>query len=70
VYQLDGREDVKITRTMAKFATLLVNLSEQADKITQENLAMQQKLVRLTWALFIVTVVLAFVGAVQICLLL
>jgi hypothetical protein len=72
-YVLDGRDDINIRRTMARFATLLVNLSEQADTITRENLAMQRKLVRLNWtlvfltvALFVATVGLLVVAAIQI----
>jgi hypothetical protein len=45
---------------------LLVNLSVQADKITQENLAMQRKLVRLTLALNFLTFVLLVVAAITV----
>lgn len=55
----------RIAVTMARFATLLVSLSEQADKFTQDNLGVQRKLTRLTWGLFWLTLVLAFVAAAQ-----
>jgi len=65
--------DINIRSTIARFATLLVNLSEQADKITQENLKMQRKLVRLNWTLifltvglFIANIALLVVAAIQI----
>ena len=73
VFDFKIPDDVKITRTMARFATLLVNLSDQADRITRENLAMQRKLVCLnrtliflTVALFVATVGLLVVAAIQI----
>jgi hypothetical protein len=59
VFDFEIPNDVKITRTMARFATLLVNLSEQADKITR-------KLVCLTWALVFLTVALLVVEAIRI----
>jgi hypothetical protein len=60
-----SREDIMIKRTIARFANLLVSLSEQANTITQENLALQRKLIRLNWTLIFLTAVLAFVGFVQ-----
>lgn len=70
VYHLNADNATKVARAQARFATLLVALSEQADKTTQENLEMQRKLVRLTWALFILTVALTFVAAGQLYLML
>ena len=61
-----SREDIMIKRTIASFANLLVKLSVQADKITQENLAMQGKLVRLTWMLAVLTAGLLAVTVSQI----
>ena len=66
VFHLNPPDAEKIARVLARFATLLVNLSDQADKTTQENLRLQSKLVRLTWALFWLTLALALVAAVQI----
>ena len=61
-----SREDIMIKRTIARFANLLVKLSVQADKITQENLAMQRKLVRLTWTLNFLTFVLLVVAVITV----
>ncbi len=58
VFDFEIPNDVKITRTMARFATLLVNLSAQADKITR-------KLVCLTWTLVFFTVALLVVAVIQ-----
>ena len=54
-----------VSRTMSRFAALLVVLSRQADEATRANIALQQKVVRLTWGLFWLTLALTFVGAVQ-----
>jgi hypothetical protein len=54
-----SREDIMIKRTIARFANLLVNLSEQAEKITR-------KLVCLTWALVFLTFALLVVEAIHI----
>jgi len=59
-YKTVESDDIKNRITTARFATLLVNLSEQADKITR-------KLVCLTWALIFLTVGLLVVAAIQIC---
>jgi hypothetical protein len=58
--------DKKMATTIARFATLLVNLSEQSDKVSQENLERQRKLVYLTWGLFWLTLGLTLVAVVQI----
>jgi hypothetical protein len=72
-YKTVESDDIKNRITMARFATLLVNLSEQANKITQENLKMQRKLVCLNWTLifltaglFIATIALLVVEAIHI----
>ena len=65
-YKVVERDDINSRLTMARFATLLVNLSEQADKITQVNLAVQRKLVCLTWALAGLTAGLLAVAILQI----
>ena len=57
-YKVVDRDDVNTRITMARFAALLVHLSEQADKITKKNLAIQGKLVGLSWALVALTFVL------------
>jgi hypothetical protein len=54
-----------VSRTMARFAALLVVLSHQADKMSRENLDLQKKVVHLTWCMFWLSLVLAFVAAVQ-----
>jgi hypothetical protein len=54
-----------VSRTMSRFAALLVVLSRQANQATQANLKLQEKVVRLTWGLFWLTLALTFVGAVQ-----
>ena len=53
----DGSETV--SRTMARFASLLVLLGRKADDRARDNLKMQKTLERLTWALVILTAVLA-----------
>jgi len=50
--------DVVIGRMIPEFAALMVVLSEDLDKA-------QQKVVRLTWALFWLTLFLAVVGVAQ-----
>ena len=72
-YKTVENDDIKNRITTARFAALLVNLSEQADKITQENLKMQRKLVCLNWTLifltaglFIATIALLVVEAIHI----
>ena len=50
--------DVVIGKMIPEFAALIVKLSEELD-------AAQQKVVRLTWALFWLTAVLLAIGAVQ-----
>jgi hypothetical protein len=54
-----------VSRTIARFAALLVVLSNQAGRVSRENMTLQNKLVRLTWGLFWLTLALTFVGAVQ-----
>ena len=50
---------------ISRFATLLVVLGKQADEMTKKNLVMQEKVVKLTWALFFLTLILMFIGAIQ-----
>jgi hypothetical protein len=59
-YKTVESDDIKNRITMGRFATLLVNLSEQADKITR-------KLVCLTWALVFLAFALLVFEAIQIC---
>jgi len=58
-YVLEGRDDINSRRTIARFATLLVNLSEQADKI-------HRQMVRLNWTLVFLTFALLVFAAIQI----
>ena len=67
VHDLNLDDAKKVAYVQARFATLLVALSELAKKTTQENLKMQRKLVRLTWALFILTVALTLFAGAQLC---
>ena len=53
VYHLNPTDAVKLMRTQARFATLLVKLSEQADVSTR-------RIISLTWILVVLTVVLIF----------
>jgi hypothetical protein len=55
-YVVSGQDAINIRRTMARFATLLVNLSEQADKISRKVECLTRTLVALTVALLVVTV--------------
>ncbi len=57
----DGSETV--SRTMARFASLLVLLGRNADDRARDNLKKQETLERLTWVLVILTAVLAFLTA-------
>lgn len=57
------RGDQKISLTQARFATLLVSLSEQTDKTTKQNLDMQRKVVNLTWGLLGLTIALFLLTA-------
>ncbi len=57
--------EMTVSRTMARFASLLAVLSFKADEQTRHNLAMQDKVVRLTWGLFWLTIAICFVAAVQ-----
>ena len=61
-----------IRRQAAGFGELLVILAEEqermaihAEKTTQENLNLQAKVVKLTWALFWLTFLLTIVAAIQ-----
>lgn len=60
--------DVYLLKTLIRFSTLWVKLSEQANEATQENINLQRKVVKLTWALFWLTLALFFFGIVQIAL--
>jgi|SRR5665213_314026 len=53
VYHLNPTDTVKLMRTQARFATLLVKLSEQAD-------ISSRRIIKLTLILVILTVVLIF----------
>jgi len=50
--------DVVIGKMIPEFASLIITLSDQLDRA-------QRKVVNLTWALFGLTVILAFIGAAQ-----
>ena len=58
-YKTVEPDDIKSRITMARFATLLVNLSEQADKITRKLVCLTWALVFFTVALFVLTLVVA-----------
>lgn len=66
VHDLRVFDAQKISLTQARFATLLVSLSEQADKTTQQNLDMQRVVVSLTRRLFWLTIALGLIAVVQI----
>jgi len=53
----EGTETV--SRTMARFASILVVLSRQAKEESDRNLKMQKTIRNLTWALLVLTFVLA-----------
>ena len=55
-------------RTIARFASLLSVLSVKADKQATENLAMQDKVVRLTNQLYWITIALGLIAVAQIVL--
>ena len=42
----------RIAKTIAKASTLIARLSSDQERLTHENLKMQAKVVKLTWALF------------------
>ena len=51
-------KELTVARTMARFASLLVVMSKQSKELSDRNLKMQESLVRLTWYLLIITVML------------
>jgi hypothetical protein len=70
VYHLNSSDTVKLMRTQARFATLLVKLSEQADRQFELSMKIQKTMICLTKALLWVTAVLLVVAFVQIALML
>ena len=54
-----------VSRTMARFAALLVILSKKADKAHNQNMSMQRVITGLTIALFLLTCALLYIGWVQ-----
>lgn len=55
-----------ISRTMARFAALLVLLSRKSSEAADKNLRMQRSINCLTWMLLVFTIVLCFFGFIQI----
>lgn len=55
-----------ISRTMARFAGLLVLLSRKSSEAANKNLKMQKSINCLTWTLLALTIILCFFGFVQI----
>ena len=55
----------RVSLTTARFAILLVKLSEDADIQYQANMKIQRRLIFLTWALLFLTVILLAVAAAQ-----
>ena len=65
-----GSHEGVIANSLAIFGRILHSLAIQADNSSKTNLKLQEKVVRLTWALFWITFFLSLVAAIQVYVLL